>query len=84
MSSCFYFIQLEEYYNSYISINLDKLSDNLNNIINLIFNIEDYIYRVCGLSFSEIRMPLTERKKLSTFITVVTKIEYHKFLFFNF
>ena len=55
-----------------------------NDIICLLFNIADCTCAVCGLSLSEIRIPLNERKKLSTFTTVVTKVEYPKFLILHF
>ena len=39
---------------------------------------------MCGLSLSEIRISLNDRNKLSTFTTVVTKVEYPKFLILHF
>jgi len=70
-NSCSYYIQLEEFFNLYILINIEKLSiyDNLNDIINSIFIIDDCISPMYGLSLSDIRIPLKERKKLSSLVT---------------
>ena len=85
-TSCSYSLKIEEFYNSYIPITLDKLNsyNNINDIIYSLFNIDNCTCPVCGLSLSEIRISLNDRNKLSTFTTVVTKVEYPKFLILHF
>ena len=53
-----------------------SIYDNLNDIINYILIIKDCTYPMCGLSLSDISIPLKERQKLFTFVTEVTNIEY--------